>query len=155
VQPRNSDRSLGVFGISKYLKHYFRRVSPNEAIGRHVLQNNRTSGNNCTLANCYSGKNQATDCNPASLADDNRRYLELKIFLSIIVAPGTQKGAPGDTNIRSDCDLREAENSNVVTDPGVIPKREPPRKGNIYVAAKAHTFPNSGTKGAEESAADT
>ncbi len=65
------------------------------------------------------------------------------------MAPGTKKRAASDTDIRFDGDLGEAENSNIVADPGMVADGEAPRKGDIYVAAKAHSFPNPGTKGAE------
>ena len=75
---RNPEFGLGGAGISKYLAHDLGGVPPNKTIGRHISQNNRTSGNNCTLADRYSGDNQATDCNPASLANENGRNLELE-----------------------------------------------------------------------------
>src|SRR5438552_10244212 len=59
--------------------HNCRRVASNEAIGRHIFQNHRPSGNNRTLANRYSRENQAADCNPASRANEDGRNLELEI----------------------------------------------------------------------------
>src|SRR5216110_685575 len=50
----DGDSGLGAFVGSKYLIHNCRGVSSNEAIGRDILQNHRTSGNNRTLANRYS-----------------------------------------------------------------------------------------------------
>jgi hypothetical protein len=70
------------------------------------------------------------------------------------VASRTKKRASSDTNIRFDCDLGEAENSNVVADPGMIANGEAPREGDIYVAAETHSFPNPGTEGAEQGTAE-
>jgi hypothetical protein len=155
VRTRNPDRGLGTSGISKYFAHYFSRVSPNEAIGRHILQNNRTSGNNCTLADRYSGDNQTTDCNPASLANENGRNLELEVFPPKIVTSSRKIATPGDANIRFDRNLRQALNSNIISDPNVIANGEAPREGDINVPAKEHVLPDPGAKGAEESGAET
>jgi hypothetical protein len=152
---RNPDRGLGASGISKYLVHYLGRVPPNEAIGRHIPQNNRTSGNNCTLADCYSGDNQATDCNPASLTNENGRNLELEIFPPKIVASGRKITTSGDANIRFDCHLRQALNPNVISDPNMIANGEAPGAGDINIAAKENVLPDPGTKGAKESSAET
>jgi len=131
------------------------RVAPNETIGRHISQNNRTSRNNCTLADRYSGDNQATDCNPASLANENRRNLELEIFPPKIVTSGGKITTSRDTNIRFDRNLRQALNSNIISKPNMIANGKAPRAGDINVAAKDYVLPNPGAKGAKKRGAET
>jgi len=142
-------RSLWGFGASKYLTHNGCGVPANEAISRHIFQNNRTSGNNCTFANRYSRENQAANCNPGSRANEDGRNLELEIFPAKIVARRTKKGPSGHANIRFNYDLRHAENPNIVADPDMVAHYQAPWKGDIYIAANAYSLPNLRTKRAE------
>jgi len=134
---------------SKYLIHNCRRVPSNEAIGRDILQNHRTGRNNCTLANRYSRENQATDCNPASRANEDGRHLELEIIPPDIVASRTEKRPPRDANVRLDCDLCQTENPDIIPDPGMVAYDQAPWKRDIHIAANDYSFPNFRSEGAE------
>jgi len=129
--------------------HNCRRVASNEAIGRHIFQNHRPSGNNRTLANRYSRENQAADCNPASRANEDGRNLGLEIFPPNIVASGTQERPSGDANIRFDCDLCQTENPDIVADPDMVAHDQAPGKRDIHIAANAYLLPNLRTERAE------
>ena len=87
--------------------------------------------------------------------NENWRNLELEIFPSKIVTSGRKVTTSGEANIRFDRNLRQALNPNIISDPNMIANGEAPRVGDINVAAKEHALPNSGTKGAKESGAET
>ena len=129
--------------------HNCRRVASNEAIGRHIFQNHRPSGNNRTLANRYSRENEAADCNPASRANEDGRNLELEIFPPYIVASRTKKRPPRDANPRFDCDLCQTENPDIIPDPDMVAYDQAPWKRDIHIAANAYSFPNFRSEGAE------
>jgi len=129
--------------------HNCRGVSSNEAIGRHIFRNHRTGGNNRTLANRYSRKNQAADCNPASRANEDGRNLGLEIFPPNIVASGTQERPSGDANIRFDCDRCHTENSDIIAQPDMVAHDQAPWKSDIHIAANAYSFPNLRSERAE------
>jgi len=140
-------------GVSKYFTHNCGGVSANQAIGRHIFQDNRTRGNNCTLADCYSGDNQATNCNPASVANEDGRNLELEVLRPKIVASSAKKRASGDANIGFDRHLRQTENSNIVPNPDVIADCQAPGVRDIYVTAKAKPPSNFRTERAQQGGA--
>jgi hypothetical protein len=118
-------------------------------MGRDILQNHRTSGNNRTLANRYSRENQAADCNPASRANEDGRNLELEIFPPHIVASRTKKRPPRDANTRFDCDLCQTENPDIIPDPDIVAYDQALWKRDIHIAANPYSFPNFRSEGAE------
>jgi hypothetical protein len=149
VHGRDWDRGLGGFGPRNISYTTAAGVPSNEAIGRHIFQNHRASGNNRTLANRYSRENQAADCNPASRANEDGRNLELEIVPPHIVACRTKKRPPRDANTRFDCDLCQTENSDIVPDSDMVAYDQSPWKRDIHVAANGCSFPNFRSEVAE------
>jgi hypothetical protein len=74
-----------------------------------------------TLANRYSGENQAADCNPASRA---------------------KKRPAGDANIRFNCYLCQAENPDIVAHPDMVADDQAPWKRDVHITADNYSFPN-------------
>jgi hypothetical protein len=144
--PRLRQKALGIRGL-EYLAHKGGGVPSNGAIGRYIFQNNRTSGNNDTFANRCSGKNQTAIAIQLPVRIRMGATFSLK-FLQI-VPRRTKKRPPGDANIWFNCDLRQAENPDIVADPDMVSHDQAPGKGDIYVAAYAYSFPNLRTEGAQ------
>src|SRR5205807_1590080 len=107
------------------------RISANETPGQYIIKYHAARRDDGAAADLHSRRDETQGRDPGPIAHRDRSRLQLEIFPSKIVAPRAKIGALTNANIRSDRNLREAENADLFPDPDVIAHRQPPGMGNI------------------------
>lgn len=110
-----------------------RRISTHQGVWRDIFKHDAGGRYDRAGADRHAGRDERSRCDPDAVIDFDRRDLQFEILAPKIVTPGAKISSLTDANIRFDGDLRQAQNTNIFSDPDVIADGEPPGERDVHI----------------------